>query len=436
MKTIDLDIKYSRVQSEMFFPDAHFPKYSICPKGRRSGATQGAAQAFVEYGLSEDDDFWFLPPGPLYMLWVEVINSNILKYFDRYFQPVLRQLDADQWQWKQQEQVLKVGRATIYFKSAEKPESIEGFGFHIIWLNEAGIILSDSYLYNNTILPMLMDFPNSKLIAAGTPKGKRSKDGIHKFFELYQKAQHDPENYRIVKFTGRQNPFIDRNELELIAASMDEATRRQEIDGEFTDVTEMKFIYAFQEDVHIIKSYTPNLHLPLLISFDFNKNPMTAAIGQQTDPVTSYIFDEIEMSQGSTPEVCDTIKQRYTKWMHRMDICGDATGHNRSALIRGNLNHYRIIKDELQLLDRNLLVKKANPALKDSRILCNSVLQTAKHYITENCTRIINDLHTANVDHEGELVKNAQIGLHLFDCWRYFINTVYEDWIRKPQKYH
>lgn len=433
MKTIELGLKCSQVQSELFFPDSHFPKYTIAPKGRRAGLTKGAANAFIEYCLSED--FWFLPPGPLFLLWVDAINANIDRYFERYFYPELRKIDSDQWKWKQQEKTLKLGRGTIDFRSAEKPESIEGFGYHLIFMNESGIILEDNYLFDNTIMPMLMDFPGSKLIAAGTPKGKRHKDGIHKFYELYQKGQHDKENYRIFTFTGRQNPFIDRAELEKIAAQMDEATRRQEIDGEFCDTTERKFLYAVSEGKHIIDSYTPNPHLPILCSFDFNKDPMTCVIGQQVDDVTSYIFDEIEMNSGSTPEVCDEIKKKYPEWIFNIQVTGDATGRNRSALTRGNLNHYRIIKEELKLLDRDILVTKANPALKDSRILCNSVLQNAQHFITKNCTGVINDLFSANVDSDGELIKNSQIGLHLFDGWRYLIHAVYPDWISNPRKY-
>lgn len=430
--TIELDLKYSLVQSEMFFPDAHFPKYTIAPKGRRGGLTNGACNAFIEYGLSED--FWFLPAGPLFILWGDTIASNIDKYYDRYFLPTLRKLDPDSWHWKQQERVLKVGRATIDFRSADRPENWEGFGYHLIFLNEAGIILEDDYLYSNTVLPMLMDFPDSKIIAAGTPKGKRHRNGLHKFYELFQTAQHDKENYRILTFTGRNNPFIDRAELEKIAAQLDEATRRQEIDGEFCDTSERKFLYAFSE-AHIVESYQPNPHLPLLVSFDFNKDPMTAVIGQSVNSITSYVFDEIEMNSGSTPEVCEAIRRRYSKWLYNLDITGDATGRNRSALTRGNLNHYRVIKSELQLTERNLLVGKTNPALSDSRILCNSVLQNAKHFITKNCTRTINDLFSANVDTDGDLIKNNQIGLHLFDGWRYFIHAVYPDWIKNPNKY-
>lgn len=96
---------------------------------------------------------------------------------------------------------------------------------------------------------------------------------------------------------------------------------------------------------------------------------MTCVIGRQLDLVASYVFDEIEMNSGSTPEVCEEIRKKYSRWAFNTDITGDATGRNRSAMTRSNLNHYRIIRDELQLKERNILVTKSNPALKDSRIL-------------------------------------------------------------------
>lgn len=429
--TIDLELQYSEAQIKLFFPEESFPKYTIAPKGRRGGLTKGAANAFIEYGISED--LWFLPTGPLYALWGDTISANIDKYYERYFYPELKQLDPALWKWKSQAHVLQVGRLTVDFRSADRPENWEGFGYHVIFLNEAGIILEDDYLFDNAVLPMLVDYPNAKLIAAGVPKGKRHKNGQHKFYSLYLQALKDKENYRILKFTGRNNPFISKAELEQIASLMDDATRQQEIEGEFVDITEKKFLYAFSEDKHVIESYTPNKYLPLLTSWDFNKDPMTCLIGQQTDQWTVYFFDEIEMLSGSTPEVCEVLAARYPGW--DLDVTGDATGRNRSALTRGNLNHYRIIKEELGVGDRNLLVPDVNLAHKDSRILCNSVLQNAHVFITRNCPKTINDIHTGNVDEQGELIKDHKIGLHHFDTFRYGLHACFKDFIKHPELY-
>jgi hypothetical protein len=141
------------------------------------------------------------------------------------------------------------------------------------------------------------------------------------------------------------------------------------------------------------------------------------------------------MPNGSSPEVADLIKAEYVRWMGNMNIMGDSTGRNRSALVRGNLNHYRVFKDTLDLHDDDIRVPKDNPALSDSRVLCNSVLKNANVYITKGCPKTIKDIGMAMVDNEGDLIKNQTYPCHHFDTFRYFLHGCYEDFIKKPDKY-
>lgn len=433
MTTVDFQLEFSQPQCDLFFPDGPFPKFTIVKKGRRGGLTKGAANAMIEYGLC--DDYHFLPKGDLLFLWGDTISANIDKYIERYFMPELKKLPPNLWKWRTQERVLKIGRATIDFRSADRPENWEGFGYHLIFLNEAGIILDDDYLYTNAVLPMLVDFPNAKIIVAGAPKGKRNKNGKHKFYELYEKALADKERYRILSFTGYDNPFIAREEIKLIEEAMDSETAKQEIYGEFIDLTEKKFLYAYNEPKHIVKLiYNPNPHLNIIISFDFNKDPMTCSIGQGTDIRTLKIFDCMKIMSGSTPELCDMILAKYPQFMFKMDVTGDATGKNRSPLLEGDINHYVIIKQKLKLADHNLKVQTKNKELSASRILCNSILQNADVTITENCQDLINDLG-ATVDGFGELIKNKANPLHFFDNFRYMLECQFPDFIDKNHLY-
>ena len=432
--TINYQLEFSEPQEKLFFPEGAFPKFTIVTKGRRGGLTKGAANAFIEYGLCED--YHFLPPGPLLFLWGDTISANIDKYVERYFMPELKKLPKQLWKWKTQERVMRVGRATIDFRSADRPENWEGFGYHLIFLNEAGIILDDDYLYTNAVLPMLVDFPNAKIIVAGAPKGKRNKKGEHKFYELYNKALNDTERYRILSFTGYDNPFIAREEIKLIEEAMDSETAKQEIYGEFIDLTEKKFLYAFDEKKHVVKEvYTPNPHLPLWISFDFNKDPMTCSIGQGLNIRTFKFFDCLKIeTSGSTPELCDRIIAKYPDFMFKMNVTGDATGNNRSPLIEGDINHYIIIRRKLKLKDDNLKVQTKNKELSASRILCNSILQNADVTITENCKDIIRDLG-ASVDGYGELIKDKTNPLHFFDNTRYMLEAYFPDFLDRPHLY-
>lgn len=431
---VDIDVPLSEVQERILFPDI-FPKFTVVTKGRRTGLTRGVAHGMILYGI--DDTSPYFPDGDLFFLWGDTINGNIDRYVERYFMPILTKLPREQWKWDSQKKMLKVGRATIDFRSADRPENWEGFGYHLIFLNEAGIILTDDYLYEHAVLPMLMDYEGCKLIAGGVPKGKLNKGEEHKFYQLYKRTKSEPNKYRHVHATPYDNPFISASEIDLLIASMDALTIRQEINGEFIDAGTKPFLYAFNEGTHVKPQewYTPNPALPLLISFDFNKNPMTALVSQVLGIDEIVIFDEIKMPDGSTPEVCEMLLARYPEWMYFMDVTGDATGHNRSPLVKGNVNHWILIKRDLALKDYNLRVRKINMSHRNSKILCNSALQKLKVTITENCVNTISDCIYANVDEEDQLIKTAAEGRHFFDNVRYLLGCAFEDLITNPQKY-
>lgn len=200
-----------------------------------------------------------------------------------------------------------------------------------------------------------------------------------------------------------------------------------------------KFMYAFEREKHIIPSYDPNPHLPLLISYDFNVFPMTCLIGQEVEDKL-FIFDEMKLENSSTEELSEQIKAKYVRWLYNMDVTGDATGYNREKATRGNINQYIVIKEVLELSDRNFRVRSKNAELKDSRVLCNSVLQHAEVYITENCTETIRDVIYAavNVDPMTKrltVIKTEEDGRHFFDNYRYLLHAVFPDFITNHKKY-
>ena len=120
------------------------------------------------------------------------------------------------------------GEGYIDFRSADSPESAEGHGYDLIFLNESGIILRDESLWFNTIGPMSLDFPDCEIIVGGTPKGR----GL--FFKLSKKAQEELD-WEYFHFTSYQNPYLDTKVIDDLAANMPEHVRRQEIFAEFVE---------------------------------------------------------------------------------------------------------------------------------------------------------------------------------------------------------
>lgn len=195
-------------------------RYVIVPKGRRFGATMGAANNFIRAALAGE-----FKQG----LWGDVVNSNIEKYIQRYFMPELMKLPKNIWRWKRDPHTIYINGAYIDFRSAERPESWEGFGYDYAFLNEAGIILKNPYLWENAIKPMFWD-SDCRAVIAGTPKGKGE------FFKLYQRGL-DPQqpDYISMKFTPFDNPYVNHQRIYADMKDMSELAIKQEIYAEFLD---------------------------------------------------------------------------------------------------------------------------------------------------------------------------------------------------------
>lgn len=218
-----LNLSYSEAQEEIFFTSAS-AKYRIFPKGRRLGVTRGAASAFIEYMLQGKQ-----------CLWGDTVHGNIERYVERYFKPILKANNIP-YSWSSAKKVMKVGAGFTDFRSADKPENWEGFGYHVIFLNEAGIILRDPYLFENAVLPMMLDFRESTLIASGAPKGKIGKGGTEaKFFSLWKKAASGAPNYYGRRFTTYDNPWLSPEDIDELKDQISPVAHAQEIGGEFTD---------------------------------------------------------------------------------------------------------------------------------------------------------------------------------------------------------
>jgi len=233
----------------------HPAKKKVVAKGRRWGLTKGYANRAMEYlfdGVS---------PG----LWVDTKNSNIDRYVERYFYPVLRYLPPEHWQWRQQKKELTILDRKLDIRSADRPELIEGFAYKFIMLNEAGIILRDEYLWHNTIQPMTLDF-DPDIYIGGTPKGK----GL--FHELAIHAQETP-GWAFFRFSSFDNPYLLQENIQGLVDEIPPSIQQQEIYAEFLEDAGTVFrnvkacATAKQEEPIAGESYYAGIDLAKTIDF-------------------------------------------------------------------------------------------------------------------------------------------------------------------------
>jgi hypothetical protein len=196
------------------FNDNNF-SVTVVAKGRRFGLTQG----FAFYVINR------MREGLTPILWVDTVYSNIDKYVNRYFIPMIKQLSIKDYKWSKTDKTLRIDNSTCDFRSADRPENMEGFGYRLMILNEAGIILRNEYLWYNAIKPMALDY-SAKIFIGGTPKGK----GL--FYELYSKAK-ELDDWTCFTFSSYDNPHIKKIDIDKLASEMPEPVMRQEIWAEF-----------------------------------------------------------------------------------------------------------------------------------------------------------------------------------------------------------
>ena len=237
MKEISLDITYHKNQQKIFFESN--ARYKVIAKGRRFGLTRG----FANYVIDQMMD------GVSPVLWVDTIYGNIDRYVERYFTPTLKQLPKNLWKYRSNRNDLKIMSSVCDFRSADRPENIEGFGYALIIINEAGIVLKNRSLWNESIRPMILDYKADVLIG-GTPKGKnvKGKREKHLFYELFERGGQPTPSVRrqggeLVRknewesfnFSSYDNPLIDKNEIDELVKEISPALRDQEVFGKFVD---------------------------------------------------------------------------------------------------------------------------------------------------------------------------------------------------------
>lgn len=407
---MNVNLQYLDFQIPVFFDWPEGVRFKIVTKGRRTGITRGGANSFIEILLEGD--------GPI--LWGDTINSNIEKYWQRYFLPELT-ANKIPYHWSEQKKTLTINNQYMDFRSADNPENWEGFGYKYIFLNEAGIILKDKNLYVNTVLPMLLDFPDSKLIAAGVPKGKKLKDGKpHPFYTLALKADSGDPKYQRIELSSYDNPLLTPEDIrsieEEITAIGSGSDVEQEIYGKFIDsIPGSLFAVNFDKAYHVSNDAIFNPSRRIILSIDFNMQPFAGTLShlwEDTSGIHDHTFDEIEIDHGSVPAMADEIKLRYGGHLHKVEITGDYMGNRGDMSQRDLSSLYRQLCKLLGIPFQNLKLHP-NPTHINSKADFNFFLWKAKqegskifYKVHPNCKNTIFDLQSVQWDSlKSEIVK-------------------------------
>lgn len=201
-------------------------------------------------------------------------------------------------------------------------------------------------------------------------------------------------------------------------------------------VVEDPFTYAFDRGKHL-SGVRHDPRYPIILSFDFNRNPIACFVVQLLPGFKTRGIEQIKLPTSNIYSLCEYIKRHYPRCL--FTVTGDATGKNSTAMVKDNLNYYRIIQLQLNLSAAQFKVPKVNPLIEENQVLVNSVLAvTDCKFDTEKCAALVFDFENVEMLPTGQIDKsnrdNPAMQADALDCFRYYCNTFLPHIIRSPVK--
>ena len=289
----------------------------------------------------------------------------------------------------------------IIFRTMENPDRLRGANLAWFALDELTYTREEAW---TRILGRLRHPEARRLCgcAVWTPKGY---DWVHQRFL----EQRSPE-YRLVQATPKENTHLHADFYDQLKESYAERFYRQEVLGEYLDISGGNSYYAFSEEN--VRKVGYDAGLGLCWALDFNVDPMCSVICQIEEikvrpwlPVSDRmlrVVDEIVLKDSNTEAAVEEFISRTSqlKGFPRqipVTIYGDASGNSRTT--KAARTDYQLIQEIFKHHPNYRIAMRqntANPAVRDRVNTMNNMLKTASDlrtvFIDPKCQELIKDL--------------------------------------------
>ena len=223
--------------------------------------------------------------------------------------------------------------------------------------------------------------------------------------------------------------------IDSLETNVDPKLFQRYVRSAWVSLTQGKMFYEFDRPTHV-RSCAINKTLPLLVSSDFNVDPMCWSVWQRHKDEL-WCVDQLKMTGGADTETaCNEVMNRFS-WCTRFEWFGDATG--RSGSTKSKYSDYEIIRKKFAGRGKslNLNVPTANPSIRDSANAVNTMLkntkgQTRLYFDKERCPDVILSVEgcaykpgTLEKDESVDRDPRSKVKTHFGDTVRYVVNTLF-----------
>jgi phage terminase large subunit-like protein len=230
----------------------------------------------------------------------------------------------------------------------------------------------------------------------------------------------------VVRMRTSDNPFLPRGYVAALRAQYTEQYARQEVDGEFVNLTEGQVYHSFSRDC--VRPVVHDKDSPLWLTLDFNVAPLCAVYGQRFARSHRVLGEVHILASGRTADTAEEFSRRMHEAGHRrkvVTVYGDTSGANRDT--RSGTTDYAIIQTALMAKGWTVEVRRnyGNPDLVRSVESVNRLLAQRRLDIHESATFLCRDLEQVAWEPGTRLIskKNAQL-THLSDALRYYCSHI------------
>lgn len=411
--------KVRRYRKQVEFIDAP-TKHAIIEATSKAGKTVGCIVWLFEQALSpiegrrnkEGCHYWWVAP-------IHAVAKIAFRRMRTYIQPQELILSKSETELT----ITLVNGATIWFKSADNPDSLYGEDVYAAVLDESTRMKEDAYVAVDSTLTAT----DGAMRVIGNVKGVNNWS---------YKLARNVEAGKLKRWSYYKLTAGDAIEAGVLKQEVLDEKKERLPNGVFLELyyaipfvnSSNKFAFAFDKSKHVRKC-SINYDYPIYLSFDFNRNPICCNVIQYYDN-RIRVPHVIKLENSDIYRLCNYIKNKFIapgKPGPQFIVNGDAAGRAGSAMVPDNLNYFRIIKAELGLPVQRMQQLAVNPRIEENQVLVNAVLEHVPVDIDpDNAQPLIFDLEFAEMLPDGTLKKTDREDpaqqLDSLDGFRYYLN--------------
>ena len=396
-------------------------RFKIIKGGRRVGKSKSALQECIRRALSRSNQLiWWVSP-----TYTEARETGLegFKEFYEQLSPAIFSMNESMLR------IIFVNGSRIYFKGADRKDSLRGRGLDFLVLDEVAFVPRD--IWKKILRPALSDKRGGAMLVS-------SPNGRNWFFDLFNTVDKD-KYWSSFSWPTMLNPLISEEDIEQAKRELSDIDFRQEYLAEF--VTKSGQVYSDFDDNNIIDDFEVNTEkYDIFLGADFGYANPSVLLFIAVDPIEriAYVFDEIYKERYSIEQLKSLILETLVKYSIKKRfikaIYTDPAGNAEE--ITSGISPVDYLRQDFPVINKGSSIA---PGLALVRSFIKNSLGERKLFVHKRCKDTIRSLYgytyeqySKNKEHviKEEPFKDG-LNDHAADALRYFFINVFssDKWI-------